>query len=411
MVLEYFKSKTKSKDKAADTDDETKSPVLNADDEAFLSKIASESAAPSNRESPTIILDNGQKVKGKDAQVALMAGADQIPLPASPPELDETTGAAKQKQQTNYWNLVPGLPQAGSWASADWSPYIPSLPRRRTKKQQDQTHAASDLADAAKAFKAGEAPDIDEEEARQEKEDLTSVLDQLNLSATTTRTFSLSKESAKLMEEFTQVLKDVVNGVPTAYDDMDKLLRRRDKEIRSMFNNMPPWLQTLVKSLPAKMATSLAPEVMAATSEKPGADMKAQMKLDPNAKVGASAAQPNPDLEKLKKRAKARIPSLKRLIGERGAVAAILRNILNFLKLRFPAFITGTNVLMSVAVFRKSYPARIRNCESADHQPSAALCLLVLPQAGPGNPSRERGRRGSRAQGPRSGRRGRVGRK
>lgn len=354
MVLEYF-SLRKSKQKRGDDrqDDGPGSPVLKEDDEAFLAKITAEGAAPSNLEKPTIILDNGQKIKGKDAQVALMAGADKIPLPASPPLGEEDKSDGKKKQFANYWNYVSSLPQTANW-TGEWSPYIPSLRQSRSKK----TQAADDLASAAEALKHGESIGVEDEEAKQEQEDLTEVLDQLNLSATSTRTFSLSKESGKLMEEFTQVLKDVINGVPTAYDDMEKLLTRKDKEIRSMFNNMPPWLQTLVKSLPAKLTTTMAPEVMAAASEKPGADMK----LDPNSKVGASSVEPNPDLEKLKKRAKQRIPSVKRLIGERGAVATILRNILNFLKLRFPAFITGTNVLMSIAVFCTSNNLSITLC-------------------------------------------------
>lgn len=343
MVLEYF-SLRKNKHKPG-KDVNPGSPVLKEDDEAFLAKITAESAAPSSSEKPTIILDNGQKIRGKDAQVALMAGADKIPLPASPPLDSADKGDGKKQQFANYWTYVSSLPQRSNW-TGEWSPYIPSLPRGRSNKAK----AGDDLASAAKALKQGDTPELQDDEVKQEQEDLSQVLDQLNLSATSTRTFSLSKESGKLVEEFTQVLKDVVNGVPTAYDDMEKLLTNRDKEIRSMFNNMPPWLQTLVKSLPAKLTTTLAPEIMAATSEKPGADLK----LDPNSKVGASSAEPNPDLGKLKKKAKQRIPSVKRLIGERGAVAAMLRNILNFLKLRFPAFITGTNVLMSIAVFRRS---------------------------------------------------------
>jgi hypothetical protein len=171
---------------------------------------------------------------------------------------------------------------------------------------------------------------------------MTSILDQLNLSAINNRAFSFSKESNKLFERFTQILKDLINGVPTAYDDLEKLLTDSDKQLKEMFGNLPPFLQNLVKSLPAKMTASIAPGLMAAASEKPGADAKT-MNLDPKAYVKNYA----------KTRAKRSIPSLKNLV-KTDAIVAMLKSILNFLKFRFPAFISGTNVLLSLAVFCKS---------------------------------------------------------
>jgi hypothetical protein len=102
-----------------------------------------------------------------------------------------------------------------------------------------------------------------------------------------------------------------------------------------MYGALPPFLQALVKSLPAKMTATLAPEFLAASSEKPGFDAKAAS--------GSKAKFSRP-----------KIPSLKSLVAQQGAVATMLKSILNFLKLRFPAFVTGTNVLMSLAVFRTS---------------------------------------------------------
>jgi hypothetical protein len=77
---------------------------------------------------------------------------------------------------------------------------------------------------------------------------------------------------------------------------------------------------------------------MAAMSEKPGADAK---KMDEMAGEAAKRG----------KKVKRKIPALKNVVKEQGTVAAMLRSILNFLKMRFPAFMTGTNILMSLAVF------------------------------------------------------------
>jgi hypothetical protein len=49
---------------------------------------------------------------------------------------------------------------------------------------------------------------------------------------------------------------------------------------------------------------------------------------------------------------KMKVPSLKDLVTKPGAVAGMLRAIMNFLKLRFPAFM-GMNVLWSLSLFRK----------------------------------------------------------
>ena len=160
-----------------------------------------------------------------------------------------------------------------------------------------------------------------EGEKEKEKRDLISIFDGLHLEAINNRVFSFSKESQKIMEDFNQILKDIVNGVPTAYDDLEKLLSNSEGQLQKMYGNMPPFLQSLVKSLPAKMTAALTPEVMAAMSEKPGADAK-KMEAKP-----------------------------KDVVKQQGVVAGMLQSILNFLKMRFPAFITGTNILMSLAVF------------------------------------------------------------
>lgn len=175
-----------------------------------------------------------------------------------------------------------------------------------------------------------------ESEKEKEEQDLSQVLDQLNLSAVNNRAFSFSEKSQEMMAEFTQILKDIVNGVPTAYDDLEKFLKNWDEYLRKMFDDLPPFLQNLVKGLPAKISGSIAPGLLAASSEKPGADAKA---------MGINTSTIG--------KAKRRIPSLKKLITAQGAVTGMLRSILNFLKLRFPAVLTGTNVLMSLAVFRK----------------------------------------------------------
>jgi hypothetical protein len=107
------------------------------------------------------------------------------------------------------------------------------------------------------------------------------------------------------------------------------------------------------------MTATMAPGLAAAMSEKPGAD----------AKLGIPNAP--------QRRSRFKVPALKNLV-KGDAVVAMLRSILNFLKLRFPVALTGTNVLLSLAVFRTSalvhYRQWLTRC-------SALVCFLVLPQA------------------------------
>jgi hypothetical protein len=151
-----------------------------------------------------------------------------------------------------------------------------------------------------------------------------------------------------------------MNGAPTAYEDMDKLMKDAGPQLEKQFQSMPPFVQTLVKSLPAKLGTSLGPELLAAASEKPGNDMQARMKNaskkpagDANiSTTGASSSTATKEGESSEgAKKKRKIPGLKGLVSEQGAVASVLRNVVNFLRVRFPFLASTTNVVMSLAVF------------------------------------------------------------
>jgi hypothetical protein len=327
------------------------SPVLDEEDEAFMARLAAitdepEGNRPPLPNRPVVILDGGEKKVGKDAQEALMAGADKVPLPMSPPEVifdeDKTLdkavdnaveNAPTQKKEKggvmSYFALAQNKFKRGT------DKYKEESKEKKAAKftEKERKTAADDLLAAAESSKSPE-----QTEAAKEQEDLTNILDQLNLSAVNNRVFSFSKESEELMNKFKLVLKDIVNGVPTAYDDLEKLLTGSEEQLQKMFGALPPFLQTMVKSLPAKMTAALGPELLAAQADKPGFDAKQYAKTSAKNYV--------------KKQAK--IPSLKSLVSAQGAVATMLRSILNFLKLRFPLAVTGTNVLMSLAVFCKS---------------------------------------------------------
>ncbi|KAF2396167.1 hypothetical protein EJ06DRAFT_246433 [Trichodelitschia bisporula] len=310
MVLEYFTSRLPTRGTGKDKSDTSspaaaegpKSPVLTDEDEAFLHQITSEDEHPPPLPERPVVILPGEVKSEEDKQTAL-EGAEKVPLPTSPPPNEKEAGKDKEVKEGEKSTM-------------------PANFKKDKSKGKEKAHSP-----------VVEAPPPDPEA---EKQDITRILDDLNLAAVNNRVFSFSEESQKLMEQFTQILKDIVNGVPTAYDDLEKLLTNSDHQLRKLYGGLPPFLQALIKSLPTKVTGSLAPAVMAAASEKPGADAQA-MGID-TATAGA----------KLRKR---KMPSLKSLVTKQGAVTGMLRSILNFLKLRFPALITGTNVLMSLAVF------------------------------------------------------------
>lgn len=356
---------------------EPKSPILNDEEEAFLERITSEGTPPPLPERPKPVtaaslpvLENGPSLqtqtRGKDAQVALMDGADRIPLPQSPPVEDG-------KKKKGYWSWVPDIPKrakvSSPFNSLHNSKHQPNRHSQSMRQSKADAKSADTLASAAAAVKKGEGVELNadgslknttttitdptpaEAEAAKEENDLAEVLDQLNLAAVNNRVFSFSKESQELLEKFKQVLKDLVNGAPHAYNDLESLLTNSEKQLDKMYGSLPPFLQTLIKQLPAKMTAALAPEVLAAASEKPDAHLHAEA----NAKASGSSSKYGKYAKSGAKYAK-KYPPLKKLVSEQGAIAAMLRAILNFLKLRFPAVVTGTNVLMSLAVFSKPRP-------------------------------------------------------
>ncbi len=195
------------------------------------------------------------------------------------------------------------------------------------------------------------------------------MLDKLNLAADNNKVFSLSKESRELVRKFTLVLQDVVNGVPTAYDDLVHLLDDSQHQLEKSYGRLPPYLKKLVRSLPKKLTTTMGPELLATAAENQG--------------VSSSQAD---DMKHAAKKTGVRLPSLQDMVTKPGAVAGILRAIMNFLKLRWPAFM-GTSVLWSLGIFGQ-YSVYSSCSEIEDSMLTAASSVvgfLVLPQAGPGS--------------------------
>ncbi|PPJ57428.1 hypothetical protein CBER1_01352 [Cercospora berteroae] len=375
-------------------------PVLKDEDEKFLERHLSQDEGPKPDLPPrpaevAKVTDEGE-VKDASPAEAKAAGEDVV-VPETQPQ---STDAPKEKsnrksfelpsqeeaeEATRGWNSAVKLDDEKGTTSTQekktWASYLPAKlqpakkegapsstkPAEQETKTEDTNQRtwgeyASNLVlsnslpswpeswtwhskdkDAKPEPVYNEDGTINEEKTKEKQEKEVSVLlDNLNMSAINNRVFAFNQETQKIYERFAQVLKDTINGVPTAYDDMDKLMRDAGPTLEKQFKTMPPFVQTLVKSLPAKLGTSLAPEIMAAASEKPGADLKAKR---------AAEGSSTPTSSKPQEKKKRTIPGLKKLMSKEGVVATMLRNTVNFLTTRFPFLASTTNVVLSLAVF------------------------------------------------------------
>lgn len=166
----------------------------------------------------------------------------------------------------------------------------------------------------------------------------------MNLSAVNNRVFSISQGSQEVAAKFTVVLKDLVNGVPTAYDDLVNLLNDSDGTLAKSYDSLPSFLQKLVTQLPSKLTTTLAPELLAVATEAQAFSGAGGAEFGAAAAAGGLGGAAKSFLK---------VSTLKDLVTKPGAVVSMLKYIMNVLKLRWPAFM-GTNVLLSLGLFGKS---------------------------------------------------------
>ncbi|RAL07118.1 uncharacterized protein BO97DRAFT_357212 [Aspergillus homomorphus CBS 101889] len=233
-------------------------------------------------------------------------------------------GAAPEAAKVEGSGTSP--PKRGPWS---W------LRRRSTvlKKVTAKTSAKTDT--PGEGASQQQTPDKEKDEAEQEKEDMTEILERLNLAAENNRVFSMSNDTRELLRKFTLIFKDLVNGVPTAYHDLEMLLTNGNKQLQSTYSNLPGFIQKLIEKLPEKWTETLAPEVLAAATAK-----ASQSGLNVE-NVGKAAAAAN--------KMGIKLPTLKELVGKPAALVGMLRSIVAFLRARFPA-VLGLNVLWSLAL-------------------------------------------------------------
>ncbi|KAL5340134.1 hypothetical protein BJX70DRAFT_362263 [Aspergillus crustosus] len=302
-------------------------PVLTAEDEAFLQKIASDPATVEDAAVATSIPE--QPPSTTEQQV-----------PISPvEEFGKELGEEERKKSVTETLAVvnPNKDEGkgrelkvktGRSASPEKKKKGWSLFGKKIGKQEPETAPSPATAPAADT--------IAEDETKRENEDMTEILDKLNLAADNNRVFSISEETQELLRKFKLIFKDLINGVPTAYHDLEMLLTNGNRQLQDTYSNLPGFLQKLIEKLPERWTETLAPEMLAVAAERAS---RSGVNVD---NIGKAAAAAN--------KMGLKVPSLKELVGKPAALAGMLRSIMAFLRARFPA-VLGLNVLWSLALF------------------------------------------------------------
>ncbi|KAL4741182.1 hypothetical protein BDV11DRAFT_183502 [Aspergillus similis] len=334
---------------------ESHDPVLTPEDEAFLQTVTAESG-PTGQDAVPVPVGEGDRDE-PPAGSADVQTQSQDQTPKSPieefgkelgeqerrksaaglePSLSEDNNAEKVMARTGESSRDNGKGNENAKSERSKSPEKKrrtwSMIWKRSEKRAPQPQPQSQIPETAPAT----SNDSTVSEQQRENADMTAILDKLNLAADNNRVFSISDETQDLLRKFKLIFKDLINGVPTAYHDLEMLLTNGNKQLQDTYSNLPSFLQKLIEKLPEKWTESIAPEMIAVAAERAS---RSGVNVD---NIGKAAAAAN--------KMGISVPSLKELVGKPAAIVGMLRSIMAFLRARFPAML-GMNVLWSLALF------------------------------------------------------------
>ncbi|KAL1897523.1 hypothetical protein Cpir12675_002311 [Ceratocystis pirilliformis] len=309
--------------------------VLRKDDESFFRSIIDWDALLSGSnddEASRPPLPPRPSDKGDQESTMSVESTNSTKHPSAKKEKDTEGGGNKEKEkEKGNERSAPGrinrlsafLRRDHSKSNSDTSTPA-TVPETSTKVSPPDTEVS--------------APAKMQSQVQSEAKELAHVLDELDLSARNNRTFSMSAESAALVHKFSLVLQDLLNGVPTAVDDIKALVEDRDGTLARSYDRLPSPLKKLVASMPAKVTDKLGPEVAVAAAKSQGVALEAVEGAAGELVVKEAAKKIFTSL------------SLTELVTNPAIIVDMLKAIMGALKTRWPAFI-GTNAVLSVALF------------------------------------------------------------
>ncbi|CAG8940273.1 unnamed protein product [Penicillium salamii] len=316
-------------------------PVLTPEEEAYFRQVTSQpDSVKDSVDAPREI--QAETPSEEPQQPAPSTQAEDIPLPTSPVEEfgkelgEEGRQERKESQPTLTRSETPksevskASPKKKRWSPMFWK-------KNTDKKNTDTSDADKSQIETSTPPNASDAS-TNGKEADKDKdaEDMTDILERLNLAADNNRVFSVGDETQELLRKFKLIFKDLINGVPTAYHDLEMLLTNGNRQLQETYTKLPGPMQKLIEKLPERWTETLAPEMLAVAADRAG---KSGVNMENVGKAAAAAEKMGIN-----------VPSLKELVSKPAALVGMLRSIMAFLRARFPA-VLGMNVLWSLALF------------------------------------------------------------
>lgn len=210
-MMQYLKHKTAKPTQETLDQAESQGPVLSEEDEAFLRRIAEEGTPPPlpDRRPPLperpLDLPVVGEVEQNNMQMVLVEDPIEVDDPTEVP-LPKTPDTPRDGPSTPVVENISkdgGKEKTKPEKKARWS-----FLRRdsRETKRKSQKAAATDLMSAAEGLKGPDAQpnedgNVSDAEAKKEEEEMSSLLEDLNLAAVDNRVFSMSKESQELLNK------------------------------------------------------------------------------------------------------------------------------------------------------------------------------------------------------------------
>lgn len=288
--------------------DGTATPILSDEDEQFISELVTTAKTP-----PVVILNNGsESVEVKDSapekDESVTADSQYIAKADKGKSKESIDGTKKTKEQASA--LAYGKEVSEYLRRVFSKDKVAAGKGKGKSKTQDaiviEKPEEGDSKDKGKQKATGDqAADTDESE-------FAEVLEQLHLASKDGKLFSLSADYKSALRKFTQILKDINNGVPTAYNDLIELFDTSSGTFSKVFESLPKTLQKLItQTLPSKLTPELLRTLAAASPA-----------LAAEAEAGAALG-------------------LKELVTKPGMIAGLLKSVIQILKTRFPLVMGG----------------------------------------------------------------------
>jgi len=326
-MLEYFTIKKLRKNNqpappiaGTTAQNEPLTPLLAPQDEHFLAQVINRSEGEIEPEN--IILPGSPSPQTTPTIAEPLAKSASEPVSSTAPAVEERDGSWKDSLKEK-WGYLEALGTVTATRLEEAVGIGKGKGKEKAQENKKEKEKAVETATVGEQSATSTSSIVDttpgtttpttptgtgHSEIIREDRELTDILERLNCAASNGIIFSSPSASLKpLIAKFTQIFKDLMEGVPTAYDDLVSLFDSSSNLLEKTYTSLPTFLKQLIASLPDKMTPEVL-RTLAATSPA-------------LANVGRMG--------------------LKDIVTTPGVLANLLKSIVQVLKLRFPMLLGG----------------------------------------------------------------------